>query len=62
LLSPDIVDQETAHDRAERQAVGMRPRAYARFDVSISSMKEKSALSAGRINRRRFFGWPSSAM
>ena len=35
-------------------------RAYARFDVSISSMKEKSALSAGLINRRRVFGSPSS--
>jgi hypothetical protein len=33
-------------------------RAYARLDISISSMKEKSALSAGRINRRRFFGSP----
>jgi hypothetical protein len=27
-------------------------RAYARLDISISSMKEKSTLSAGRISRR----------
>jgi hypothetical protein len=37
-------------------------RRYARFDISISSMKEKSALSAGRISRRWFFGSPSSGM
>ena len=34
-------------------------RLYARFDISISSMKEKSTLSAGRISRRWLLGSPS---
>ena len=38
---------------SDRPSACARP--YARFDVSISSMKEKSALSAGRISRRLVF-------
>ena len=45
---------------SDRPSACARP--YARFDISISSMKEKSARSAGRISRRPFFGSPSSRM
>src|ERR1700722_1481409 len=43
---------------SDRPSACARP--YARFDISISSMKEKSTLSEGRISRSLFFGSPSS--